>query len=232
MDELPVEMTTALRRRLALAALSGLAALTLLLSVWWPLHTSQRAASVPTLAPTFTAVSLGPTPTPILVPTPLPVAGLLGAPPHDCPAAQPPHTLSLAALGGFSGPVEMIGGDPVWAVEGYFPAPVVDLNPVSSSVGWPSIMIMWEIGPHRYPEVTVRAFALGTGDTAWWGVGASNPQVPALALSPTTDFPTAIDWVPYRTLLFITHASCYEIQVSWAGGGWYTIFAAGQIGGA
>jgi hypothetical protein len=91
---------------------------------------------------------------------------------------------------------------------------------------------MWEIGPDRYPDVAVRAFALGTGDTAWWGVNTTNPEVPVLVLNPTSDFPTAIDWVPYRTLLFITHAGCYEIQVSWAGGGWYTIFAAGQTAGA
>ena len=228
MSELHFEMTTARRRRLALAALWALAALALLLSVWWPLHTSEPVASVPTPAPTLTAVPLGPTPTPILVPTPLPVTGLLGAPPRDCPAAPPLHTLNLAALGGFSGPVQMTGGAPVWAVEGYFPARVVALDPASSPHGWPSIEIMWEIGPNRYPDVTVRAYALGTGDTAWWGVDSDNPQVPVLVLNPTSDFPTAIDWVPYRTLLFITHAGCYEIQVSWAGGGWYTIFAAGQ----
>jgi len=218
-------------RRLTLAVLSALAVVALILSVWWPLHTSRPTAFSPTPAPTFTAVPLGPTPTPVLTPTPLPVTGLLGAPPRICPVAPALDTLNLAALGGFSGPVQMTGKAPVWAVKGYFPARVAALEPASSPHGWPFIAIMWEIGPHRYPEVTVRAFALGTGDTAWWGVDTDTPQVPVLDLNPASEFPTAIDWVPFRTLLFITHAGCYEIQVSWAGGSRYTIFAAGETAG-
>jgi hypothetical protein len=52
--------------------------------------------------------------------------------------------------------------------------------------------------------------------------------VPVLVMNPARDYPTAISWTPYWTLLFITLAGCYELQVSWAGGTWHTIFAAGQ----
>ena len=220
-------------RRRALAAASILAVVALLFSAWLPLHTPEpgalRSAS-PTIFSTFTAVPLGPTPTPILVPTPLPVAGrLVGTPPRTCPAAPRLSTLLLPALGGFSGPVQLTGGAPVWAVEGYFPQRLVDVGPEASGAFWPSTVIMWEIGPDSHPTVTVRAFDLETGETAWWGLGADTPQVPLLVMQPTRDYPTAIDWVPYRTLLFITHAGCYELQVSWAGASWYTIFAAGHI---
>jgi hypothetical protein len=91
--------------------------------------------------------------------------------------------------------------------------------------------MFWVIGPHRYPRVvTVRAFALDTGEMAWWG--GDNPQVPVLVMNPALDYPTAVSWVTYRMFLFMTHAGCYELQVSWDGGGWYTIFAAGQPGTA
>jgi hypothetical protein len=36
-------------------------------------------------------------------------------------------------------------------------------------------------------------------------------------------------WVVERTILLITHAGCYELDVSWPGGGWQTVFAAGQV---
>jgi hypothetical protein len=219
------------RRRRLLATVAVMAVVALIVSVWLPLRTiepSTLGSASPTTFPTFTEVPLGPTPTPILLPSPIPVAGLLGAPPRDCPAAPPLNTLPLPALGGFSGPVQMTGGTPVWAVEGYFPQRVVDVSPAASTASWPSIQIMWEIGPQHHPTVTVRALNLRTGETAWWGLGVATPQVPVLVMNPTLDFPTAIDWVPYRTLLIITHADCYELRVSWAGGSWYTIFAAGQ----
>jgi hypothetical protein len=221
------------RRRIALAAVSILGAVALLVSVWFPLRTTGPSrlgnASLTPFA-TFTAVPLGPTATPVLLPTPLPVAGLLGAPPRNCPAAPALDTLHLPALGGFSGPVQMSGGAPVWAVQDYFPQRFTDLSP-SSPLQWPSIQFMWEIGPHNYPTVTVRAFALQTGEPAWWGLGGTDtPQVPVLVMNPARDFPTADYWIPYRTLLFITHAGCYELQVTWSGGSWYTIFAAGQTG--
>jgi hypothetical protein len=86
---------------------------------------------------------------------------------------------------------------------------------------------MWEIGPISHPTVTARAFSLETGETAWWGLGGNNPQVPVLVMNPSVDFPTAASWITYRTELFITRAGCYELQVTWEGGGWYTIFPAG-----
>jgi hypothetical protein len=105
----------------------------------------------------------------------------------------------------------------------------MDLSSPSSTPSWPATQIFWAIGPKSYPTVTVRAFALDTGETAWWGLGSDTPQVPVLVMSPALDVPTAVSWVTYRTFLFITHAGCYELQVTWAGGDWYTIFAAGQF---
>ncbi len=66
---------------------------------------------------------------------------------------------------------------------------------------------------------------------AWGAVGVSEPQVPILSMDLDVEFPGSAQqtWVAARTLLFITHAGCYELDVSWPGGSWQTVFAAGQM---
>jgi hypothetical protein len=187
-------------------------------------HTEPTVLGYPSPTPRSTA-------TPVLLPTPLPVTGHLGAPPPNCPTAPALDTITVPAFDGFIGStVPLSGRAPVWVAYAPFNQGFADLSPPSSPPYWPSVEIFWEIGPQRYPGVTVRAFALDTRETAWWGLGGDTPQVPVLVMNPALDYPTAISWVTYRTFLFITYAGCYELQVSWAGRGWYTIFAAGQTG--
>ncbi len=205
------------RWRLALVAVSVLVVLAVLMNVWLPLHTNQ---STELGSPSPTATAIRP-------PTPVPVVGRLGPPPQHCPAALPLAMITVPPFGGFTGPVQLSGQAPVW-VEDYLPEGFADLGPVSSTPSWPGIDLWWEIGPTQHPTVTVRAFSLDTGETAWWGEGNVSPTLPVLVMSPAVDFPGATAWTTYMTTLYITHAGCYELQVSWADGSWYTNFAAGQ----
>ncbi len=93
---------------------------------------------------------------------------------------------------------------------------------------WPSLYIMREIGPYTYPAVSVRVHDLHSGEIAWWGENGNSPQKPILMMDPAVDQPAAKSWVSYLTLLYITHAGCYEMDVTWRGDGWRLIFAVGQ----
>jgi hypothetical protein len=136
-------------------------------------------------------------------------------------------------MGFYGGPVQLTGRAPVWMVAGYLPPRVVDLSeptPLSKATPeWPSLPIMWTIGPDSHPTVTVQVYDLQSSTPAWWGAGGeSGPQMPILTLTPPADIPatqsyvTTIPW-----LLFITRAGCYKMDVSWPGGSWSLIFAAG-----
>lgn len=217
-------LRVAARWRLVLAAVSLVVALAVLVRVWLPLHTAEPTTlgfPSPTPRPTATAV---------LLPTPLPVIGLVGPPPQTCPGTPALDTITVPAFDGFIGStVQMSGRAPVWVPEFTLPQGLVDLGSPSPTPYWPAAEIFWAIGPKSYPTVTVRAVALDTGEMAWWSLGGEDPEVPVLVMSPSLDEPTAVSWVTYRTFLIITHSGCYKLQVSWAGGDWSTIFAAGRI---
>jgi hypothetical protein len=117
-------------------------------------------------------------------------------------------------------------------VAGYLPPKVVAFSgptpPSSANPEWPSIPIMWAVGPDAHPTVTVRVHELQSGTLAWWGPGGdSGPQMPILTLNPPADMP-AHGYDPGAPwLLFITRAGCYQMDVTWPGGSWSLIFAAG-----
>jgi hypothetical protein len=135
--------------------------------------------------------------------------------------------------GFYGGSVQLTGRAPVWIVRNYLPASVVDLSqptPASSAnPEWPAIAIIWAIGPNSHPTVTVEVRDLESNTVAWWGVGGdSGPQWPILTLNPPTGIPAHSYVAGAPWLLFITRAGCYKMDVTWPGGSWSLIFAAGD----
>ena len=216
------------RWRLALAAVSILLALIVIVSVWLPLHNQSPAVTG------FPSPTIPVPPTRVLEPTPLPITSALGLPPTNCPTAPPLTTVAVPAFDGFhGGPVQLSGHAPVWISLG-LPQSITDVTqstpPSTALPVWPSLFIVWEVGPGSHPTATVAVHDLRTGTLAWWAVGGNSPQVPILVLGPPPDEPAppAQGYLGYLTNLFITRASCYEMTASWPGGSWSLIFAAGQ----
>jgi hypothetical protein len=92
------------RWRLVLAAVSFVVALTVLVSVWLPLHTAEPTtfgSPSPTPRPTATAV---------LLPTPLPVIGKVDPPPQNCPGTPALDTITVPAFDGFIGSTVQMSG--------------------------------------------------------------------------------------------------------------------------
>ena len=224
---LPPGTVLSVRWRLGLTVGSIVLAVVVIFSAWLPLHNQPR----------FTIGFPSPTPqaavTPVVAPTPLPITSSLATPPTDCPKASPLTTSTVSALGGFaSGTVQLSGRAPVWIPAGYLPQSITGIPeqvPPSSAMPawWPSIFIIWEIGPTSHPTATVQVHDLHGGALAWWAAGASTPQMPILMLPPPPDEPTPTVYWSYQTELFITHAGCYLMKVTWPGGSWSYIFAAG-----
>ena len=213
------------RWRLALTALTLLLALIVLVSAWLPLHNQPRpVAALPSAATQAT-------PTRVLEPTPLPITRALGSPPATCPSAPPLTMITVPPFGGFyGGPVQMSGRGPVWIPALTLPRSVNDTvqstPPSAAAPAWPSLFIIFAVGPTSHPMVTVEVHDLRTGALAWWAEGGNSPQVPLLALGPVPGAPEK-GYLSYNTLLFITRASCYDMTVTWPGGSWSLIFAAG-----
>lgn len=214
------------RWRLALGAASVLLALVVIASVLAPLHNHASGFTG------YPSPIAPPTATRVLEPTPLPMSKLLAPPPTNCPSSPALNTITVPAFGGFVGStVQLSGAAPVWVPEGYLPQgsyaiPQTTPEPTTAPI-WPNIFMIWAIGPNAHPTVTVRAYDLQTGEAAWWAEGGNSPQMPVLTMNPSVDEPAAVGWITYQTLLFIPHAGCYKMDVSWQGGGWSAIFAAG-----
>ena len=213
--------------RLALAAGSILLALVVIVSVWLPLLTKppSRTAVVP--SPTSFATA-----TPVLAPTPLPITSALAAPPTNCPSAPSLTTVTVPVLGVSGGPVQLTGRGPAWIHTSYPPPSVVGVTapnrPSSANPEWPFIQVTWVLGPDAPPQATVQVHDLASQTLAWWGAAfAASPQMPMLTLNPPADIPahSYVAGAPWD--LFITRAGCYQMDVTWPGGSWSLIFAAG-----
>jgi hypothetical protein len=222
----PAPPGSLLSRRWRLALGSVLIALVVLVSAWLPLHSSTSKASFPSYLPTPTAV---------LTPTPLPRTSTLAAPPGNCPSALPLSTVAVPALDGLLGSsVQLTGHAPVWIVSSLYPLPSVvtvpeATPPSATNPEWPAISIFWVTGPNAFPPVTVQVHDLHNGTVAWWGTpGTNRPQVPILQLTPSGEPVYGYD-LTERWLLFITRAGCYKMEVTWPGGRWSLIFAAGSL---
>jgi hypothetical protein len=139
--------------------------------------------------------------------------------------------VTVPAFGGFAGrTVQLSGHAPVWIPAAYLPQKVTGIPEQAAPsdampAWWPSIFILWEIGPTSHPTATVRVRDLYTGALAWWSGDGSTPQASTLILPPGGPMPTG--YSSYRTELFITQSGCYQMTVTWSGGSWSYIFAAG-----
>jgi len=181
----------------------------------------QSATPTPTAPPT-----VPPTATAI-IPTPAPVLGLLPPPPTDCPTAPPLKSIT-AQPEGFSEPVQMSGQSPVWVPDDFLPQGTVYVGFPGTPVPYPGTKILWEIGPGQNPKVTARVSDVRTGELAWWSLsGSSTPQQPVLIFSGIVSSAGLAGFHVYRSGVILTHTGCYKLDVSWGGGEWYTIFAAG-----
>jgi len=190
------------------------------------------------VAPTPTTVAIRPRlPAPTIdprSPTPAPAAGALPPPPVDCPASPALDSITAQA-GGFTKPVRMYGRAPVWVPTSYLPEGTRYVNEPSTPVPYPGLKVIWEVGPDRYPTVMARVSDLRTGEPAWWMGSGGTPDTPVLTLdsngftSSGAVGPVFLEWPTFFT---VPHAGCYRLDVSWDGGGWSTIFAAGGGSGA
>jgi hypothetical protein len=146
--------------------------------------------------------------------------------------------MTVPAFGGFSGgTVQLTGHAPVWIVAAFYPVPtgVVDLAeptpPSAANPEWPVLPIIWAFGPNADPPVTVQVHELQSGTLAWWGFDNSGPELPILTLSGTS--PAASQPIQRYVgggapvFLYITRAGCYQMEVTWPGGSWSFMFAAG-----
>jgi hypothetical protein len=141
--------------------------------------------------------------------------------------------MTVPAFDGLAGSsVQLAGRSPVWIPKVYLPERITGIPeslPPSAAMSawWPSIFILGVIGPTSHPTVIIQVYDLHSGALAWWAEGGSTPQVPVLVLSPTPDPPTPKGYSTYRAELFITHAACYKMTVTWLGESWSYSFAAG-----
>lgn len=170
-------------------------------------------------------------PAPTRPPDPFPLGAPLAPPPTDCPVAPPIQTLTLTQLGNFSGSVRLYGAPPVWIPSEYFPHSTLhlDRSGFSGVDPYPGTKILWELGPDATPDVVARATDLRTGALGWWGNGNTNPYTPAFSVQGGRDNGEVdTGWHEWDSDLFIPAAGCYALDVSWPGGSWRTIFAAGR----
>ena len=190
-----------------------------------PTTSRQATATLPGV-PAATPLPTG-TATPGAGPTP--VAGLLDPAPTNCPIIAPPQMIQVSGI-------ELAGSSPVWIRGGYSPS-TLHLNQIGYTP-WPGTKIIWEIGPNYSQAVMVQVKNLQTGALAWWGQGDRPPGAgQTLILDP--NHPSGSD--PYSdhgagpgglhewgTYVYLLAAGCYALQVSWPGGQWRGVFAAGR----
>ena len=176
-----------------------------------------------------------PTPSPTLTPSPpnpFPLTAPLAPPPTTCPTTPPLQTRDLTQFGNFSGTVRLFGASPVWIANEFFPHGTIHLESRSlEAIDYPGLKILWEVevGPNGAPSATVRATNLSTGVLGWWGNGNTFPYTVVFDIQGGIDHGEVdTGWHEWGSLLFIPAAGCYALDVSWAGGSWRAIFAAGR----
>jgi len=209
--------------RLLLTTLVLLAAVACLFSALVP-DALQRATTAlfpptRTLAPTAGGFSFVQ-----VILAPAPATDVLGPPPTNCPSSSPLDRIT-AQPENFARPVTMYGRSPVWVPEGYMlQGTLYVYEPGGTPIPYPGLKVIWEVGPTTYPLVTARATDLRTHELAWWSESGSRPEVPVLRFG-IAGAPQ--DFVDHPSNLILTHAGCYELAVTWDGGGWSSIFAVG-----
>jgi hypothetical protein len=162
---------------------------------------------------------------PLLV-NPLPAP--LGAVPQLCLQGPTPRSISPAIR-------PVLGGAPVWVAGFDGPHATLHIPDPSAATytryGWIEDLL-WEVGPN-YPEpVIIRGENLRDGAPLW--LRMDNQAITTLlVLNPGA--PHAVSslgkaWAEWWVSVYISLAGCYALKVSWPGGAWQIIFAAGRGG--
>lgn len=180
---------------------------------------------------TVTAV---PTCTPQL--GPCPVSGLLDPPPQRCPASPSLDSLNFSHFGGFVGGVQFVGHAPVWIPRPYLGGSTVPITIHAEQNGYtpfPGTKIVWEVGPNYTQPVSVQMIDLRTGALAWWSLDATHSARtfvldPAMPQGDTYHRSPEPGWHEWGSGVTIAEAGCYSLQVTWPGGNWRVIVAAGR----
>jgi hypothetical protein len=181
-------------------------------------------------AQTPTAIVPTPTPTPNFGPVPTPPSSQVGAMPTNCHLTPVPGTKVFPqGWGGYLIDTTLIGKSPVWAL---MPQDLlVGLFARTPDNPWTGTKILWEVGPAPSVTATVRVTNLATGQLAWWGKGGQPPSKPILVLNAQDEnyhgSPES-GWNEWGSELYLLTAGCYSMDVSWTGGSWHVVFAAGM----
>ena len=176
----------------------------------------------PPLPPATPSQAPGPVPTPPRSePDPMPT---------NCPLTALPGTKVFPkGWGGFLSDTTLIGRSPVWSGMGL--EVQVYTGTQDYHVVWTGTKIIWEVGQDLTQPVTVRIKNLATGTIAWWGKGDQPPSAPVLVLNGSNEGYHGTrpgGWYEWGSFLYLLTAGCYSMDVSWPGGGWHIVFAAGS----
>ncbi|HLI69091.1 MAG TPA: hypothetical protein VKV19_04970 [Ktedonobacteraceae bacterium] len=180
--------------------------------------------------------------TPAVTTAPAPAMTPLAQPPRDCALKSPPRTLHLDQLGGNTN-VNLVGGGVFWIYGPYYQS-VLHMARYGSQP-WPIMKMVVEVGPNYSQPVTLQLREMRTGILAWWtdGQGPAEGSTQKLILNPQTDtqdvgaVPNLPDvphgspdpgWKEWGLFPMFSVAGCYELEVSWAGGSWQSVFAVGS----
>lgn len=191
----------------------------------------EPVVPTPTLpVPTPTLPVPTPTPSQTVGPVPTPPRSEIAPLPTSCPLTALPGTKVFPkGWGGFPSNTTLIGRSPVWAGMGL--AVQVYTGDQTYHVVWPGTKIIWEVEQDVTPPVTVRVKDLATGTLAWWGQGNQPPSDPLLVLygSNGGNHGSPVNgWSEWGSFLYLLTAGCYSMDVTWQGGGWHIVFAAGR----
>jgi hypothetical protein len=163
-----------------------------------------------------------PLPTQQTSPGPTSVSALLATAPLNCPTTPSPGSTTLAGWG------KVIGKAPVWEF-GFPPGGTLHLNQFGETP-WPVTKIMWPLTSNFPSFVVVRVTNLSTGIQAWWDIGQGSPppKRPIRPLIMNQNPNRVSSQAGWGTLLYLPQAGCYSMQVTWPGGQWRLLFAAGR----
>jgi hypothetical protein len=214
-------------------AISLVCLLALLLSATGCALDRATAQSNPTTTPYPQPTAL-PTATPGALPPA--VVGPLAPAPTDCATVDPPHTFTLPPdfSGGFFGDFTFTGSSPAWALG---PGSLLHVEQPSAQQPYPSTKVMWIVGPNYFQPVNLSGRELRSNAPLWFevyagGVLATSVFTTSATLDPGSPNrgsaePRSGHWNIWGIGLLVLSAGCYELDVTWSGGGWRTIYAAG-----
>jgi hypothetical protein len=185
----------------------------------------------------LTPTLLAPTPTPsqTVGPVPTPSRSEIAPLPTNCPLTTLPGTkIFPQGWGGYLQNTTLIGRSPVW---GRLPPDLqVQVSPGTVDDPWTGTKILWENILDSTQPVNVRVKNLATGVLAWWGPGDGQPPSdPVLGMGAGSEgnggdyhgSPVS-GWYEWGSVLYLLTAGCYSMDVSWPGGAWHVVFAAGR----